>query len=258
MSVATNSGDVTAGNDALAAEYNNLRQDVLAVEENSPPVGTLIDWAGAIASPPTNYLVCDGSAVSRAVYSGLYAVVGDAFGNGDGTTTFNLPDFRNKYSVGAGSSFTVGQEAGSNTVDTRHTHTGGLHSHNVNPHTHVIPSHNHSIPSHRHSKGTLRALINITDDGRIYQVWDEDNIIVTFARTGYVGYEKFNVGVGRTTMIEGVSGAWGGNTGSWGDNTGSSSSGTSSDGAVTTSQGGNQNQDNKPASVAVVKLIKYQ
>ncbi len=44
------------------------------------------------ASPPTGYLLCDGSAVSRAGYADLFAAIGTTFGVGDGSTTFNLPD----------------------------------------------------------------------------------------------------------------------------------------------------------------------
>ena len=41
------------------------------------------------------HLVADGREVSRTLYSELYASVGTIFGAGDGSTTFNLPDFRN-------------------------------------------------------------------------------------------------------------------------------------------------------------------
>lgn len=51
----------------------------------------------AASSVPTGYLECDGSAVSRTTYSDLYAVVGDTFGSGDGSTTFNLPDLRGEF-----------------------------------------------------------------------------------------------------------------------------------------------------------------
>lgn len=50
------------------------------------------------ADVPPNALLCDGSAVSRTVYSELFSVIGTTWGAGDGRTTFNLPDFT---SVGA-------------------------------------------------------------------------------------------------------------------------------------------------------------
>lgn len=54
---------------------------------------------------PTGYLLCDGSAVSRTNYAGLFAVIGTSYGGGDGSTTFNVPDFRDKVPVGLGPIF---------------------------------------------------------------------------------------------------------------------------------------------------------
>lgn len=64
------------------------------------PVGTYIQHAGATA--PTGFLACDASAVSRATYADLFAVIGTTYGAGNGTTTFNLPDARGLVMVGAG------------------------------------------------------------------------------------------------------------------------------------------------------------
>lgn len=50
--------------------------------------------AFAMSSPPTGWLFCDGSAVSRATYAALFDEIGTAHGIGDGATTFNLPDYR--------------------------------------------------------------------------------------------------------------------------------------------------------------------
>jgi microcystin-dependent protein len=57
--------------------------------------GIILAYAGA--SAPTGYLMCDGSAVSRTTYASLYAAIGDAYGNGNGTTTFNVPDARGRF-----------------------------------------------------------------------------------------------------------------------------------------------------------------
>lgn len=43
---------------------------------------------------PSYALECDGSAVSRTTYADLYDVLGDIYGSGDGSTTFNIPDYR--------------------------------------------------------------------------------------------------------------------------------------------------------------------
>lgn len=57
----------------------------------SVPVGTVLVFAGSTA--PTGYLLCDGSAVSRTTYSALFSVIGTTYGVGDGSSTFNLPNF---------------------------------------------------------------------------------------------------------------------------------------------------------------------
>lgn len=68
------------------------------------PTGTIASFS--ITTPPTGWLVCDGSAVSRSTYAALFAVIGTTWGNGDGSTTFNLPDtrgyFLRGYDNGAG------------------------------------------------------------------------------------------------------------------------------------------------------------
>jgi len=56
------------------------------------PVGTLFPFAGDVTTPPTGFLACDGSAVSRTMYPDLFAAIGTTYGPGDGSTTFNLPD----------------------------------------------------------------------------------------------------------------------------------------------------------------------
>lgn len=58
------------------------------------PVGTVFAFAGKII--PAGYLPCNGSAVSRITYADLFAVIGEIYGAGDGSTTFNLPDLTDR------------------------------------------------------------------------------------------------------------------------------------------------------------------
>lgn len=60
--------------------------------------GVVFPFAGATA--PAGWLLCDGSAVSRETYANLFAVIGTAYGAGDGSTTFNLPDLRGRVAAG--------------------------------------------------------------------------------------------------------------------------------------------------------------
>ncbi len=59
------------------------------------PAGSMVDFAGSTA--PSGWLMADGAAVSRTVYSDLFASIGTIYGSGDGSTTFNLPDFRGRF-----------------------------------------------------------------------------------------------------------------------------------------------------------------
>ena len=98
------------------------------------PAGALLMWGTATA--PTGYLLCNGSAVSRSTYAALFAVVGTTFGSGDGSTTFNLPDYRNRFPVGAGTTYSANSSGGSaDAIVVSHTHTATStdagHTHDV-------------------------------------------------------------------------------------------------------------------------------
>lgn len=85
--------------------------------------GDLKDHASATV--PTGWLSCDGSAVSRTTYAALFAAIGTTWGSGDGSTTFNLPDFRRRTSVGSGGSgsVTLGNAVGNVGGEETHTQT---------------------------------------------------------------------------------------------------------------------------------------
>ena len=71
------------------------------------PSGVVMPFAGSTA--PQGYLLCDGSEVSRVDYPYLFNVIGTTYGEGDGSTTFNLPNLQDKFIQGAGTNV-VGTE----------------------------------------------------------------------------------------------------------------------------------------------------
>lgn len=104
------------------------------------PLATTVDPSGTIklyagASAPTGYLICDGTAVSRTTYADLFVAIGTAFGAGNGTTTFNLPDFRRRVPVGAGGTGTA-------TLGNARGNTGGSETHTLQ--ISEIPAHTHN------------------------------------------------------------------------------------------------------------------
>ena len=94
------------------------------------PTGTIVMWGGNSLTLPSGWLLCDGAAVSRTTYAALFAVVGTAFGPGDGSTTFNLPDYRQNFPRGAANDGQRGGTGGSETpgvsiADPSHSHVAG-------------------------------------------------------------------------------------------------------------------------------------
>ncbi len=100
-SVLDTDGTLAANSDAKIATQKAIRTYIASLGSLAfVPVGGQIPYAGS--SAPTGWLLCDGSAVSRSTYAALFAIAGTAYGVGDGSTTFNLPDKRGRVSVGAG------------------------------------------------------------------------------------------------------------------------------------------------------------
>lgn len=110
---------------ALAEKYH------LPLGSKDVDTGTIICFGGATAPP--GYLPCDGSAVSRTTYGALFTVLGTTWGVGDGSTTFNLPDFRGRLALGAGT--------GSGLTPRTLAATGGEETHLLT--LSEIPSHQH-------------------------------------------------------------------------------------------------------------------
>ena len=63
------------------------------------PTGSILMWPSNTS--PSDWKLCNGAAISRTAFATLYALIGTTFGVGDGTTTFNLPDYRARLPYGA-------------------------------------------------------------------------------------------------------------------------------------------------------------
>ena len=90
------------------------------------PSGAVIPFAGSTA--PQGYLLCDGGEVSRADYPYLFSVIGTTYGEGDGNTTFNLPNLKDKFIEGAGTN-AVGTEMSAGLPNI----TGDFHTYDYKP-----------------------------------------------------------------------------------------------------------------------------
>jgi len=59
------------------------------------PIGAILTFAGP--NCPNGFLSADGAAISRTTYANLFDVLGTSHGSGDGSTTFNIPDYRGRF-----------------------------------------------------------------------------------------------------------------------------------------------------------------
>ena len=111
------------------------------------PTGCILAFAGI--TTPDGWLWCNGDAVSRSVYAKLFEVIGEKYGAGDGSTTFNLPDFRKKV-----------MEGGETLDDLRYIEAGlpsMIHTHDgevtAGGHVHEIAT--VATGGHTHTRGTM-------------------------------------------------------------------------------------------------------
>lgn len=113
--------------------------DKAAIEDAQKLPSGMISMTGAAAAP-TGWLLCNGAAVSRTTYADLFTAIGTAYGVGDGSTTFNVPNLKAKFPIGLDATDTdvdaLGETGGAKTVTLSsaempaHTHTIGAASSN--------------------------------------------------------------------------------------------------------------------------------
>ena len=101
------------------------------------PTGSIIMWPSNTI--PSDWQLCDGSAILRSTYATLYGVIGTTFGSGNGTTTFNLPNYTDRMPRGAGAAALGGTGGSADAIVVSHTHTATS--------TVTDPTHSHVIPN---------------------------------------------------------------------------------------------------------------
>ena len=122
------------------------------------PIGGVIDYPSA-TPPSANYLLANGQAIGRAAYASLFALIGTTFGSGDGSTTFNIPNYTDKMSIAAGNLYALAATGGavSQAIGTTNLPASPLTVNISDPgHTHTItdPNHSHGVtdPTHSHTE----------------------------------------------------------------------------------------------------------
>jgi len=118
--------------------------DFAAITGNFIPPGVVIPFAGATA--PSGWLLCDGSAISRTTYAPLFAAIASAWGYGDNSTTFNLPDLRGRFLRGRNANGSVVNEPLADAAARGACNLGGNTAENVGSvQTNKTSSHTHNM-----------------------------------------------------------------------------------------------------------------
>ena len=264
---------------------------ILSRTKDAIPTGAIFTFP--FQTPPTGYLVCDGSAISRTTYVNLFLVLGTTYGIGDGSTTFNLPDYRGKFLRGTdngsgtdpdaatrqdrGDGTTgdiVGTQQGNSMASHNHeidtptttTTDDGIHSHST-----YTPSFNSSSAgNHNHNTSSNTIFINggIHDHGIRYQTaklstsgFASDKRYLSDSTIGSVMPTVNNTNHNHTATIPSLV------TNSTGDHThtlfppaGSTDSSASHSHSVnipTFNSSSFGNSENRPVNINVVWCIKY-
>lgn len=136
------------------------------------PAGVVLPYAGA--SAPAGWAFCDGSTVNRVDYPELFLALGTAHGEGDGSTTFHLPDYRGRFLRGADNAAGRDPDAGGRTA----ANAGGNTGDNVGSvQDAVFADHDHNLPQNTFiplnqagtgfafGSGTLRTVVSNHDEG---------------------------------------------------------------------------------------------
>lgn len=141
------------------------------------PAGAVFCFA--MDTPPAGYLECDGSAVSRATYATLFAAIGTTWGVGDGSTTFNLPDFRGE--------FLRGWDNGKGTDAARafassQSGANEAHTHSVSGNTATDGSHTHRMTYVRGSEGSggvtdPDGFLSLVSDDKLSNSYNNDGVV---------------------------------------------------------------------------------
>ena len=116
--------------------YEAPTESLSTTADSLIPVGGVIDYPSATA-PNANFHLADGTEINRTIYATLFALIGETFGAGDGSLTFNLPNYTDKMSIAAGNLYALAATGGALTGTASHSHTVDSHAHTLSGHTHL-------------------------------------------------------------------------------------------------------------------------
>lgn len=166
--------------------YTGSDWTLLGRADDNVPSGTVMAFAGSTA--PSGWVFCNGSAISRTTYSSLFSAIGTAYGSGNGSTTFNIPDLRGRTVFGkdnmGGSTASRLTSAGGITGTTLGA-TGGAQTKSLS--TSEMPSHSHTYKDAYFAENTSGTGV-LGGNGRYGTASSTDNDNSFFFRTSGNGH----------------------------------------------------------------------
>jgi microcystin-dependent protein len=109
-------------------------------------VGTVMAWP--MTTVPAGWLECDGSAVSRSTYAALFGIIGTSYGVGNGSTTFNLPNYKDQFLRGFDASGTDASSRTDRGDGTTGANVGTKQNYDTKQHTHTFTG--NAVDGHQH------------------------------------------------------------------------------------------------------------
>ncbi|MCY3947208.1 MAG: tail fiber protein [Anaerolineaceae bacterium] len=165
----------------LPPDDNYLQSDQAVPVELLPAsalavrAGAVLAWAGSAA--PDGWKLCDGAAVSRTDFEDLFSVIGETFGAGDGSTTFNLPDLRGRFPLGLDNMGGTSADSVTVTAADALAGVGGSETHALT--VDEIPAHNHGFRRVGSGNTGARAI-----QTRSNSDWENNDVIIDDAGGG--------------------------------------------------------------------------
>lgn len=254
-------------------DYNAWQRVKQWVLQNASPTGIISAFAGISADVPEGWLLCDGREVSRTEYARLFNVIGVTYGEGNGSTTFNIPDLRGCFPLGLSTSYMLGQTGGetSHILTTNempsHTHTQNSHNHSVTvnsggSHTHTATTSSNGLHSHSGTTASAGAHTHpqnaATSEGGDLDVnYDIDGYVYSSGRSVAQGINTASAGAHTHSFSTNSTGAHTHTltTSSNGSHNHSGSIGSTT--ATNQNTGGGQAHNNMPPYLVVNYIIKY-
>ena len=251
-----NSGDQTGADIKTAYEAEadtNALTDALLAKLNAAvnsPTGSIHAVAyDASSSTPSGYLYCGGAAVSRTTYADLFALLGTTHGAGDGSTTFNLPDYRGRFLRGLDDG--IGLDTG-RAIGSYQTSDNKSHSHavtvNSDSHSHTASSAN---DTHNHS-------ITVNNDSHSHDFRAQPNTNAGTSGGTYMGNTRLGSGGGNVSYTGSVRPDTHNHTASSANDTHNHSITVNSDShSHTASSATDGGAESRPENASVTYIIKY-